>query len=336
MVLVAFEAAERMDFEHDPWGAAVRTRKKLKRAVEIAVVEALLAGARAMPHRFGMSVFAALGAAGATVFGRDRRRAIENMAVAFPEVPAPIREALARASFRALGRNAFEALRLSGMSPARIRERVERVEGMPHFLDAHGAGKGVIVVTGHIGCWELMPAYFVNLGYPVSVVGRRMKSERLNAKLVAMRASVGVSSIDRDENPRRMLEPLRRGEILGVLIDQHTSVAGMYVPFFDRPAYTPTAVAKMALATGAAILPMGIYLARNGRHVVRVAPSIAVERAQRDAASKDAVVRALTTECSLAVERLVRLDPTQWVWFHHRWREAKEEAGAGVAYAAEG
>jgi KDO2-lipid IV(A) lauroyltransferase len=110
----------------------------------------------------------------------------------------------------------------------------------------------------------------------------------------------------------------------------------MYVPFFDRPAYTPTAVAKMALATGAAILPMGIYLGRNGRHVVHVAPPIPVDRSPRDAASKDALVRALTCECSLAVERLIRLDPTQWVWFHHRWREPKEDAGAGVAYAAEG
>lgn len=336
MVLAAFAAAERMEFEHDPWGAAVRTRKKLKRAVEIAAVEALFAGARAMPRRFGLSAFAALGVAGARVFERDRRRALENLAVAFPEVPAPIREALARASFRALGRNTFEALRLSGMSPSRIRERVERVEGMQHFDDAYRAGKGIVVVTGHIGCWELMPAYFVSIGYPVSVVARRMKSERLNAKLVAMRSSVGVSSLDRDENPRRMLETLRRGEILGVLIDQHTSVAGVYVPFFDRPAYTPTAAAKMALATGATILPMGTFMARNGRHVVHVAPPIPVDRALRGAASKDAVVRALTTECSLAVERLIRLDPTQWVWFHHRWREPKEEAGVEVAYAAEG
>lgn len=336
MVLTAFAAVERMDSGHDPWGAAVRTRKKLKRAVEIAAVEALFVAARAMPRRLGTAVFATLAAIGARVFERDRRRAVENLAGAFPEVPAPIREALARASFRALGRNTFEALRLAGTSPEKIQERVERVEGMQHFVDAHRAGKGIIVATGHIGCWELMPAYFVSIGYPISVVARRMKSERLNAKLGTMRASLGVSSIDRDENPRRILEPLRRGEILGVLIDQHTSVAGVYVPFFDRPAYTPTAVAKMALATGATILPMGILRARNGRHVVHVAPAIPVERVRRDTASKDAAVRALTAECSLAVERLIRLDPTQWVWFHHRWREPSREEGAAVAYAAEG
>lgn len=336
MVLTAFAAVDRMVFEHDPSGAGVRTRKKLKRAGEVALVETLVAVARLMPRRAGTAAFAAMGSTAARVFERDRRRTVENLAVAFPEAPEPVRTALARASFKALGRNVFEALRLATMSPDQIRDRVDRVDGMEHFLDAHRRGKGVIVITGHIGCWELLPAYFVNIGYPVTAVARRMKSERLNAKLVAMRASAGVTTVDREDNPRRMLEPLRRGEILGVLIDQHTSVAGMYVPFFDRPAYTPTAVAKMALASGAAIVPMGIYLARGGRHVVRVSPAIPVDSALRGPSSKDAAVRAITAECSLAVERLIRLDPTQWVWFHHRWREPARDEGARVAYAAEG
>ena len=325
-----------MDSEHDPWGAEVRTRKKVKRAGEVAAVETLFGFARLMPRRLGSAIFAVLGSLAARGFERDRRRAVENLAVAFPHAPAPVRSALARASFKALGRNIFEALRLAGMSPEKVQERVERVDGMEHFVAAHNAGKGIVVVTGHIGCWELMPAYFVSIGYRVWVVARRMKSERLNAKLAAMRASVGVKSIDRDENPRRMLELLRRGEILGILIDQHTSVAGMYVPFFDRPAFTPTAVAKIALASGAAVVPMAIYLAHGGRHVVRVLPAIPVDALAGAASNKDAAVRAITTECSLAVERLIRLDPAQWVWFHHRWREPKRDEGAQVAYAAEG
>jgi len=192
------------------------------------------------------------------------------------------------------------------------------------------------VITGHIGCWELMPAYFVNIGYPVSVVARRMKSEWLNAKLVAMRAAVGVTTLDRDDNPRRMFEPLRRGEILGVLIDQHTNVAGVYVPFFDRPAFTPTAVAKIALASGAAVVPMANYRGRDGRYVIRVLPAIPVPTLAQRGRSKDDAVTAITAECSLAVEQMIRLDPTQWVWFHHRWREPKPAETAQVAYAAEG
>lgn len=314
----------------------MRTRKKIKRAGEAALVNALVRVARALPERAGSAVFARLGSLAGRVFERDRRRAEENLAVAFPDAPAPIRAALARASFRALGRNAFEALRLGGSTPERIRSRVERVEGIEFLDEAAKAGKGVVAITGHIGCWELLPAYFASIGRTSSVVARRMRSERLDAKLSAMRASVGVATLDRDENPRRMLECLRRGEALGVLIDQHTSVAGIYVPFFDRPAFTTTAVAKMALASGAAIVPMAIHIAKSGRHVIRVLPAIPVDALRRDAADKDAAVRAITTECSRAVEQLIRLDPAQWVWFHRRWREPKADEGAQVVYAAEG
>jgi KDO2-lipid IV(A) lauroyltransferase len=310
----------------------VRTRKKLKRAAEVAVVEALMAGARVLPRAAGQALFARLGAVGARVFGSDRRRAVDNLGIAFPDAPEPFRRALTRAMFKALGRNAYEFLRLRGASPATLRERVARIEGMENFLGAHREGHGVVVITGHIGCWEMMPAHFVTLGYPVSVVARRMTVDRLNDRLVAVRRSVGVDTIDRDANARQMLQPLKRGEILGVLIDQHTRVAGMWVPFFNRPAYTPTAAAKISLVTKAPIVPMGIFLQRDGRHVIHVLPAIR----PRAGTGREEAVAEMTAACSLAVERLIRMDPTQWVWFHDRWREGgPQEDGMEAAYAAE-
>jgi KDO2-lipid IV(A) lauroyltransferase len=295
-------------------------------------VGGLIEFARLLPRRAGLALFARLGALSGRCFARDRRRAVENLAVAFPDAPAAFRRALAAAMFKTLGRNAYEFLRLEGSSPQRLRELVARIDGMGHFLDAHRRGKGVIVITGHIGCWELLPAHFVALGYPVSVVARRMKIGRLNDRLVRSRGSVGVTTLDRDDSPRPMFEALERGEILGVLIDQHTRVAGLWVPFFDRPAYTPTAVAKIALATGAAIVPMGIFMDARGRHTVRVLPEVGAGRS----GSREEMVRSITAACSLAVEHLIRIDPKQWVWFHHRWREPEAETRVEAAYAAEG
>lgn len=313
----------------------MRTRKKIKRALEVALVETLAVTARMMPRRAGQALYARTGALAASLFPQDRRRAEANLGIAFPDVPAPFRRALATAMFRTLGRNIYEFLRLGNASRKTLLERVERIEGMENFLAAHRSGRGVIVITGHIGCWEIMPAHFVALGYPVSVIARRMKVERLNQRLVRVRRSFGVETIDRDDNPRRLFEPLRRGEILGVLIDQHTSVAGMWVPFFGRPAYTPTGVAKIALASGASIVPMAAFLGRDGRHVIHVLPAIEVARAGR--AGREQAVRDITAACSLAVERLIRIDPKQWVWFHHRWREHEDgEDGVEAAYAAEG
>jgi KDO2-lipid IV(A) lauroyltransferase len=309
----------------------LRTSKRIKRAGEVALIGVLGGIARAVPGRAGRELFARLGQLAGRIAVQDNRRAVENLGLAFPGAPRPVRQAMAAAMFRQLGRNAHEFLRLDGASREHVVSRVSRVEGMDHFLAAHGRGRGVIVITGHIGCWELLPAYFAALGYAVTVVGRRMSEARLNRRLVDVRRALGVTSLDRDENPRPMFDLLARGEVLGVLIDQHTRVAGAWVPFFGRPAHTPTAVAKLAMATGAAIVPMGIFLERGGRHVVRVCPEIAMP----DTGSRDTDVREITAAASLAVEDLIRLDPAQWVWFHRRWREPDAPKRA-EAYAVEG
>lgn len=309
----------------------MRLRKRIKRAGEVALIGILSAVARLLPPRLGREMFARLGATAGRFAARDTRRAIENLGIAFPDTPAPIRRALAAAMYRQLGRNAYEFLRLEGASREQVMSRVSRIEGMENFLAAYERGKGVIVITGHIGCWELLPAHFAAMGYAVTVIGRRMRVARLNQRLVGVRRGLGIVSLDRDENPRPMFDVLSRGELLGVLIDQHTRVAGTWVPFFGRPAYTPTGVAKMALATGAAIIPMGIFLERDGKHVVRVSPEVVVEKT----GSRDDDVRAITAAASVAVEDLIRMDPAQWVWFHRRWQEP-EPTNRAEAYAAEG
>jgi Kdo2-lipid IVA lauroyltransferase/acyltransferase len=301
--------------------------------MEVAAVNALIGIARATPRRVGLATFAATGAIAARCFPRDCRRTVDNLGLAFPEAPAPIRQALALATFKALGRNIYEFLRLDGASKERVVSLVERVEGLEHLTEAFRRGKGVVVVTGHIGCWELVPAYFAATGHTVTVVGRRMRVEGLNRRLVEIRRRLGVQTLDRDDNPRPMIDILRRGDSIGVLIDQHTSVAGVWVPFFGRPAYTPTAVAKLALSTGAAIVPMAIFMNARGRHVIHVQP--AIDMAGLGGAEREATVRAITAACSLALERLIRIDPKQWVWFHERWREPKPDGRAEVAYAAQ-
>lgn len=309
----------------------MRTRKRIKRAGEVALISSLSAFARALPSRAGRELFAQAGATAGRLAKRDHERAVANLGIAFPDAPEPVRRALADAMFKQLGRNAFEFLRLEGATPDAVKARVSRLEGMENYLAASARGKGVIVITGHIGCWELLPAYFVAMGHPVTVVGRRMSDARINRRLVSAREALGVTSLDRDDHPRPMFETLARGEILGVLIDQHTRVAGTWVPFFGRPAHTPTAVAKLAMATGAAIVPMGIFLEHSGTHTVRVMPEIAV----KSTGNREADVRQITVDASRAVEDLIRLDPSQWVWFHRRWREP-EGANRVEAYAAEG
>jgi len=279
-------------------------------------VQVLRILARVLPRRMGLAIFGALGSAARRILANDRRRAVDNLARAFPDANRMVCDAMTRAMFRSLGRNVWEFLRLEGASPEEVARRVERVEGLEHVDSALAGGKGMLVITGHIGCWELLPAYFASIGYPVTGVARQMRIGRLNDQLRAIRASVGVHTIDRDASPRQMIDVLRRNEALGVLIDQHTRVAGVYVPFFGRPAYTPTAVARMEFITGAPIVPMASFMADSGRHVIRVLPAIEVERSD----DRTSDIDRLTAKCSRAIEELIRIDPKQWVWIHDRWR----------------
>jgi len=285
------------------------------------LIKILMRIGRIMPRKLGFRIFAFLGAFSARLFAGERERAVNNLAIAFPQAPAAFRRGLARAVFKSAAMNCFEFIQLGKSSGDRIIERVE-VEGLCHLESAYGRRRGVIAVTGHIGCWELLGARIRQLGYPLTVVARRLWIKRLDEELVAIRESYGVKSIDRDENPRRLLDVLRKKEVLGVLLDQHTRVGGIYVPFFDRPAYTPSGMAKLACITGAIVVPMAIFMQRNFTHKITILEPI--DPSSIDG-TKDERVERLTWLTNQALETLIRIDPKQWVWFHDRWREPKRE-----------
>jgi KDO2-lipid IV(A) lauroyltransferase len=300
----------------------VKKRKKFKRNLEVLAIDGITRAARALPRGIGLSVFSVVGAAAGKLFRKARERAVGNLAIAFPDVPRSVRAALAAAMFKTLGRNFYEYLRLEGSSPERLAGLVERIEGKENLDKAMAAGKGLIAITGHIGCWELLAGYFASRGYKLNVIGRELWEKRLNEKLLRARESMGYRTIDRDTGGKEVIRALREKQVVAVLIDQHTRVSGIYVPFFGRPAHTPVGVAKLAAATGAPVLPMAIYMRRTGRHEIRILPEIEIPAGIPD---KDDLIVEITRRCSRAVEELIRYDPKQWVWFHDRWRGAAKE-----------
>ncbi|MBN1503626.1 MAG: lysophospholipid acyltransferase family protein, partial [Candidatus Eisenbacteria bacterium] len=173
-------------------------------------------------------------------------------------------------------------------------------------------------VTGHIGSWEMLAAYFSMRGYPLSVLARPLRDERLEKLLDSQRRAKGMRPISRIANARPAYEALKEGGILGVLIDQDTPVTGVFCDFFGRPAFTPAGPAYLAMRTGAAVVPMGISMQRDGTHLVRILKP--VDASVRDGDDKDRRALEITRECTGALERLIRFEPTQWVWMHERWK----------------
>jgi len=183
-------------------------------------------------------------------------------------------------------------------------------------------GKGVIVLTGHIGNWELLAASYGVSGYSGAVIGRRIYYEPFNRIIVGLREGVGVRTIYRDESARRMLQVLLKNQILGIVADQDVdSIEGTFVPYFGTLAYTPTAPAKLSMASGAPIVPAFMIRQKNGRYRLLMEKPIYPEAGD----SKEEAVQRITACWAEAVEKTVRRFPEQWGWMHDRWKTRPED-----------
>ncbi len=270
-----------------------------------------------VPWKTGVAAGGGLGRLAWRFLGASRRLAMENLAAAFPELTETERAAIGRSAMINLGRSGMEMLMLSRRRNAGI-ETWCTIEDESRLRDALSGGRGVVFVTGHTGNWELLAALVARRGYPATVVATPVYDPRLDDLLIAARAAQGVETISRGSASaaRQLLSALRRNAFLGMLIDQDTDVDGVFVPFFGRPAYTPTGAAVLALRTGAAVV-CG-FLVREGatRHRMIVQGPIDLIRSgdhERDVAENTALFTAL-------IERHIRAFPDQWVWFHRRWK----------------
>jgi KDO2-lipid IV(A) lauroyltransferase len=245
---------------------------------------------------------------------RYREVARRNLANAFGWGPRET-EAAARETFQNIGKTLVEFLRLPGLSAAEVR-RLCRLEGIEYVHEALAAGRGVIVISAHYGNWELFTARVAADSIPVSVVAREADDAAMNALVNGIREGCGYRVIPRQSAPRRVLEKLRRNEVVALLMDQNTISGGEFVPFFDRLAATVTGPAVFALRTGAALIPAFDVRQPDGTHVGRFEPPVV------PVVTGDQVedVRALTARLTAVIEAQIRANPTQWFWIHDRWR----------------
>jgi KDO2-lipid IV(A) lauroyltransferase len=245
-----------------------------------------------------------------------RRVALANVALAFPELPEAARRRLARRSWQHLGMTLVELARLLGRPlEATLAElSLDGVEHLRRVMIEHGRA---LVLTAHLGNWEYLSAAHRLAGYPLSVVVRPLDVPSLDAVAEAMRRKTGVDLIDKRGALRPVLEALRRGGLVGILLDQNTTRReSVFVPFFGRAASTSRSLALLAIRTGAPVLP--IFIRREGpaRHRVVIEPPV-VPPTSND---PDQAVVELTTRCTQVIEAAIRRTPEQWLWSHDRWR----------------
>jgi KDO2-lipid IV(A) lauroyltransferase len=268
-----------------------------------------------------MAIATWAGRIGWRVAGKTRRLVLAHLTLAFPEMAPAEREAIGRACLVHLAWLAAEMVTLRSYA-ARLDEYVSFVPGAEEQLHAAMAeGRGLIMVSGHIGHWELLAQRLVRAGIPFTAIAKAGADPKLDALLGRFRADASIEVLLR-ESPatgRGMIRCLKQGKLLGLLIDQDTRVQGVFVPFFGRPAWTPRAPGDLATRFKA---PVVVVWSRRRGPLPGDGHELSVERVRYDAAAADreAVSLGITAACTAILERAIRDRPAEWVWMHERWK----------------
>jgi KDO2-lipid IV(A) lauroyltransferase len=193
-----------------------------------------------------------------------------------------------------------------------------RTEGLEHYLAAQARGKGVLIVTGHLGAWELSSFYHSLMGYPMGMVIRRLDNRRLDDYVNGIRCLHGNRVLHKDDFARGLLTAMRGGETVGILMDTNMRPPqGVFVEFFGRQACTASGLARVALKTGAAVLPgFMVWEAAEGKYVLHFGPELVFTRS----GDAEADAQAATQQCASSTEDWIRRYPDQWLWIHRRWK----------------
>ncbi len=246
-----------------------------------------------------------------------RRTGERNLRLAFPDLNARTRSRLLRGCFENLGRLLGVFSHFRDETTDRLREKIQ-CDGLENIKNATRPDCGVIAFTGHIGAWELSSYGLSLYDYPFSFLVRRIDNLKIEALVETYRSARGDRTIDKRSAAREMLRVLKKGETLGILVDLNVvDREGMFVDFFGVPAATTFVVAKLALRTGAPIVPIfSPWDEERKKFMVQIGEPLNIDRTGDEEEDTRRVTQVLTN----VVEEWVRRYPDQWLWVHRRWK----------------
>ena len=294
-----------------------RAKKKVKNWLLYKFITSIISVLNFLPRKSSISLGRFLGRLAYFIIADARKRTQNNLKIAFgKEKNQRELKKLALNVFENVGKNVVDAVRLKNMKCDQI-EKITKIEGLEYFDNAYKMGKGVIPLTGHIGNFELLAAYFSLKGYKVSVIGRELYDPRLDALLVKTRETVGLENIPSSASVKQIIKTLRSGRALGVLADQDSSrVRGVFVDFFGRPARTPVGPILLAYKTQSPIVPMAIVRDKEDKYKIIVKEPIELVFS----GDKENDLVETTQKCTKVLESIIREYPSQWLWMHDRWK----------------
>lgn len=283
---------------------------------EYYALRGVVASLHAMPWNAASAFGARLGLLGYRPLGIRRHVVERQIAAAFPSSSPAEVAALSRGAYAHIGRSTIETALLPSIGQSGVLGMVESVEGFELIENAMASGKGAILVTGHIGNWELAGAYVAARGVPMDVIVRTQANPLFDTYLNQTRATLGMTVVRDHEAVRRTPRSLREGRAVAFVADQGVmGLASTFVPFFGRPAKTPRGAAVFAMRYKVPTLFVAALRQPSGRYRVSI-EEIPVSSSGDREADVDRIVASYTS----VLERWVRTAPEQYFWHHRRWR----------------
>lgn len=283
--------------------------RAVKNFVAFVLIRCFIVLFRWLPYRIAIGLGGTLGALWWRFGKRDRNIAVANIKEHWDRTNA---ESLSKRCFISSGKSAAMMIRLGkGLEQFEITFAEREI-----FDEQYRKGKGIIALTGHIGPFEIIPAYIASLGYKVAVVARNLYDPRLDRLLVRQRERFGIVDLPSTVSARPIIKALRDGYAVGVLGDVRTrSVRSSESLFFGASADTVEGPVLIARSLGLPLLPLAIFPAGGRRLVLRVLPPVAIP--STDDRKHDLEQGLLLM--NRALEQLISLCPEQWIWYHPRW-----------------
>jgi KDO2-lipid IV(A) lauroyltransferase len=314
----------KFDTDHDPMlrsGVPGKPRSNLRNIVEFVPAWLLLKTLGLLPRPAAVFLGRVLARTAGLLHRRLMRVGERNLALAMPEMSPEARRLTLTRVFDSLGRSLGEFSQFPKITRSSI-DRIVAYDGFENYQLAAERGRGVLLLTGHFGAWELCAFAHGVYGHPLNFLVRPLDNPLLDRLINSYRELSGNRVIDKNNAVRPVFETLKRGEDVGLLIDVNTLAdQGIFCDYFGIPACSTTGLAIFALRSDSPVVPgVLIWDERLKMHRLRFEPEIQVVRT----GDFKEEVRVNTARFTQVIEEWARQYPDQWMWIHRRWRTRPE------------
>ena len=253
-------------------------------------------------------------------FKFSRKDYVKNIMMETLGINADEAESLRKKCYENFVINAMEMAKLKYISDEDVLNLLN-IEGIEHLKEAYSKGNGVIYLSGHFGLWEYIPQLLAVKGYNATTVVRRQNNKYADQWFEEMRRAHGAKTTDSGMGLREILRTLKKGYLLGLMMDQDNGKKGIFVKFMNKWCSAPVGPALISLKLKTPIVPMFIIPNQEGKHYFKIYPAIYPENYENTIEGQ----QKLTSDYTELYEKIVREYPEQWFWLHRRWKTQPQD-----------